>query len=119
MIWKIAHDAEILDITAFGDFFVKNADNSCDFYHVSEGEKNDVTELIDEYGLPPVNIDLGADWYQLDAVAALTEAGWQWNDKQCLGFVQPLFQGGCYEQDNIAVVDFFDYQKQLAASITL
>ena len=117
-LWGIDDKAQILDVTAFADFFVKNEDGSCDFYNISDGEKIDVSELVAEYGLPPVNIDLGADWYHLDTVAGLTEDGWQWSGTQCLGFIKPLFAGGEYEGENMAVMELFDYHQQLAKALT-
>ncbi|NRB38561.1 MAG: hypothetical protein HRU20_08855 [Pseudomonadales bacterium] len=118
-VWQLSDDKQILDITAFGDFFVKAADEKCWFYNITDGEKTDVTELIQEHGLPPVLVELGGDWYQLDALSGLTEDGWILQEHQCLGFKQPLFEGGEYQDGNIAVMDFFVYQQRLADLLTL
>lgn len=113
-IWSLPTDSTILDITAFADFFVQYADGSIDFYNITEGEKTDVSELIAEHGLPPTAIELGGDWYQLDALSAVLEAGWSWQQQECLGFKQPLFADGEYQAENMAVMDIFTYHSRLA-----
>lgn len=116
-IWSLAADSNILDITAFADFFVQYANGNIEFYNITEGEKIDVSDLVAEHGLPPVSIELGGEWYQLDAFSAVVEDGWTWSEQQCLGFKQPLFEAGEYTAENMAVMDIIDYHTTLAAKL--
>ena len=116
-IWALAADSRILDVTAFADFFVQHGNGKIDFYNITEGEKTDVSDLVAEHGLPPVSIELGGDWYQLDALSAVIEAGWTWSEQQCLGFNVALFSGGDYSAENMAVMDIIDYHRTAAKQL--
>lgn len=110
-IWGVPENSEFLDMTPFGDFFVKSSAGKYFLYSLTNGEIEDVSELIEEHGLPPVSIELGEEWYQLDAHAVLLEEGLVLDDNQCFGFKQPIFMGGEYSPDNIEVVDIASYSR--------
>ncbi len=116
-IWGISESSELLDMTPFGDFFILDSEGKYFLYSLTNGEIVDVSELIEEHGLPPVSIELGEEWYQLDAHAVLLENGLELGDNQCFGFKQPLFKGGEYGPDNIDVVDVVNYNKVVHASL--
>ncbi len=110
-VWGVPENSELLDITPFGDFFILDSEGKYFLYSLTNGEVEDVSELIEEHGLPPVSIELGEEWYQLDAHAVLLEDGLELGDNQCFGFKQPLFMGGGYSPDNIEVMDIVSYNR--------
>ncbi len=112
-LWELPVDATVLDITPMGDVFVELPDGEFLMISVTDGETLNVTEEIKEYGLPPVDVALGDDWYHLDAQAALSEAGLTLNTNECFGFKTPLFQAGDYSAENIEVMDILEYHKQV------
>ncbi len=116
-IWGVHKNSEFLDITPFGDFFIKAADGKYFLYSLTNGEVEDVSESIEEHGLPPVSIELGDEWYQLDAQAILMEEGLELGDNQCFGFKRPLFVGGEYSPDNIEIVDIVSYNMAVHKSL--
>lgn len=118
-IWLIDEQSDILDMTAFADFFVRNKEGAIFFYNVTDGEKIDVTTLVNEHGLPPVSIELGGDWYQLDALTGLFEGGCNLQTFECFGFALPLFAGGEYQAENIHVMDIFSYHQKLSECLNL
>lgn len=99
-IWTLSPPEEIIEITSFGDFFVRK-DDEYFLYSLTDGEVQDVTNLINEHGLPPVSIELGDEWYQLDALSALEDIGLSLDEGQCFGFIIDLDSGGDYSLDNI------------------
>lgn len=110
-IWGVPENSEFLDITPFGDFFIKSPEGTYFLYSLTNGEIEDVSESIEEHGLPPVSIELGDEWYQLDAQAILMEEGLELGDNQCFGFKLPLFLDGEYSPDNIELVDIASYNR--------
>lgn len=116
-LWRLPEEANILDVTPMGDVFIELPDNEFVMLSVTDGEAINVSEEIMEYGLPPVDIALGDDWYHLDAQAALSESGMTLNVNECFGFNTPLFQGGDYAAENIEVVNILEYHKQVCASL--
>ena len=116
-LWELPADATVLDITPMGDVFLELPDGEFVMISVTDGEVMTVTEEIKEYGLPPVDVALGDDWYHLDAQAALSEAGLTLNTNECFGFKTPLFKDGDYSAENIEVVDILDYHKQVHQSL--
>lgn len=111
--WNLKANTEILEITAFGDFFVRNHHGCIELYSLTDGEILDVTELVTEYGLPPVNLDLGDEWYQLSTQNALKEEHKELNAQQCFSFITPLFKGGIYGPDNITIEPIEQYHQRL------
>jgi hypothetical protein len=116
-LWKLPADATVLDITPMGDVFLELPDGEFVMISVTDGEVMTVTEEVKEYGLPPVDVALGDDWYHLDAQAALSEAGMTLAANECFGFTKPLFQGGDYSAENIAVMDILEYHKRVRESL--
>lgn len=116
-LWRLPAEAKILDVTPMGDVFIGLSDNEFVMLSVTDGEAINVSEEIMEYGLPPVDIALGDDWYHLDAQAALSESGMTLSENECFGFNTPLFQGGDYAAENIEVVNILEYHKQVCASL--
>ncbi len=116
-LWELPADATVLDITPMGDVFLELPDGEFVMVSVTDGEVMTVTEEIKEYGLPPVDVALGDDWYHLDAQAALSEAGMTLAANECFGFTKPLFQGGDYSAENIAVMDILEYHKRVRESL--
>ena len=112
-LWEVPADATVLDITPMGDVFLELPDGEFAMISVTDGEVMNVTEEIKEYGLPPVDVALGDEWYHLDAQAALSEAGMILNTNECFGFKTPLFQDGDYSAENIEVVDTLEYHKKV------
>ena len=112
-LWELPADATVLDITPMGDVFLELPDGEFVMVSVTDGEVINVTEEIKEYGLPPVDVALGDDWYHLDAQAALSEAGMTLAANECFGFKTPLFQDGGYSAENIEVMDILEYHKQV------
>jgi len=110
-LWELPADATVLDITPMGDVFLELPDGEFVMVSVTDGEVMTVTEEIKEYGLPPVDVSLGDDWYHLDAQAALSEAGMTLSTNECFGFTKPLFQGGDYSAENISVMDILEYHE--------
>lgn len=102
---------KILDITAFGDIFIQT-DNGIIFYNFTDGTISNVTDLIDEFGLPPVNLDLGDQWYQVSAQALLHENHFTLQANECFGFVVALNNDGVYGPENIKAVNLIDYYTQ-------
>ena len=116
-LWELPADAQILDITPMGDVFLELPDGEFAMISVTDGEVMTVTEEIKEYGLPPVDVALGDDWYHLDAQAALSEAGMTLATNECFGFKTPLFQDGDYSAENIAVMNVLEYHKRVRESL--
>jgi hypothetical protein len=116
-LWELPADATVLDITPMGDVFLEIPDGEFVMISVTDGEVMTVTEEIKEYGLPPVDVALGDDWYHLDAQAALSEAGITLAANECFGFAKPLFQGGDYSAENIAVMNVLEYHRQVRESL--
>jgi len=112
-LWGFDASAKILDITAFGDFFVQTPSGSITLVSLTDGKLEDVSELIAELGLPPVSVELGDEWYQLDAQAALNESGITLSLNQCFGFEKPLFIEGEYGPENINVYDICEYHTRI------
>lgn len=112
-LWSLPADATLLDITPMGDAFFELPDGEFVMVSVTDGGVQTVTEEINEFGLPPVDFALGDEWYHLDAQAALSEAGMTLAANECFGFTKPLFQGGDYSAENIAVMDILEYHKQI------
>ncbi len=112
-LWKLPADATVLDITPMGDVFLELPDGDFVMISVTDGETLSVTEEIKEYGLPPVDVAVGDDWYHLDAQAALSEAGMTLASNECFGFKTPLFKDGDYSAENIEVMDILEYHKQV------
>lgn len=117
-IWGIPEGADVLEITAMGDVFVRLPDNTFQLISVTDGVIQDVTDDINEYGLPPVDFALGDEWYQLDAQAALSEEGFTLPAKACFGFRVPLFQGGEYSSANIEAEDILSYHTRVQALVS-
>ena len=116
-LWELPADATVLDITPMGDVFLELPDGEFVMVSVTDGELMTVTEEIKEYGLPPVDVALGDDWYHLDAQAALSGAGMILAINQCFGFKTPLFKDGDYSAENIEVVDILEYHKRVRESL--
>lgn len=114
---KLPQNSHILDITAFGDVFVKIA-NTIDLYSFTDGTISDVTDLIAEFGLPPANLDLGDQWYQLSAQALLYENHYTLADDECFSFKQPLYKEGIYGPENITVIKILDYYAQRLSQLS-
>ena len=112
-LWELPADAIVLDITPMGDVFLELPDGEFVMISVTDGEVMSVTEEIKEYGLPPVDVALGDDWYHLDAQAALSEAGMILNTNECFGFKTPLFKDGDYSAENIDVINILEYHKRV------
>ena len=112
-LWELPADATVLDITPMGDVFLELPDGEFVMVSVTDGEVMTVTEEIKEYGLPPVDVALGDDWYHLDAQAALSEAGMTLNANECFGFKIPLFKDGDYSAENIDVINILEYHKRV------
>ena len=107
-IWELPDSVEIIEMTAFGDFFSKEGD--CYFFNsLTDACRQEVTAEINEFGLPPVSVELGDEWYQLDAQSALDEEGIELSEGQCFGFMTPLYQGGDYALENIEVKKILEY----------
>jgi len=116
-LWELPADAKVLDITPMGDVFLELPDGGFVMVSVTDGGVQNVTEEINEFGLPPVDFALGDEWYHLDAQAALSEAGMTLAANECFGFTKPLFQGGDYSAENIAVMDILMYHKRARQSL--
>jgi len=116
-IWGFASGAKILDITPFGDFFVQ-IDDDIFLYSLTDGEISNVSDAIAEHGLPPVEIALGDEWYQLDAQSMLKEDGLTLGPDQCFGFKDLVFKGGEYGPHNIEIVDLYDYHQRVCSAMT-
>lgn len=112
-LWSLPADATLLDITPMGDAFFELPDGEFVMVSVTDGGVQIVTEEINEFGLPPVDFSLGDEWYHLDAQAALSEAGMTLAANECFGFTKPLFQGGDYSAENIAVTDILEYHHKV------
>ena len=112
-LWELPAEAKVLDITPMGDVFLELPDGEFVMISVTDGEVMSVTEEIKEYGLPPVDVALGDDWYHLDAQAALSEAGMILNTNECFGFKTPLFKDGDYSAENIDVINILEYHKRV------
>lgn len=112
-LWELPADATVLDITPMGDVFLELPNGEFVMVSVTDGDVMNVTEEINEYGLPPVDFALGDEWYHLDAQAALSEAGMILSSNECFGFKTPLFQGGDYSAENIAVINILEYHKRV------
>lgn len=108
-LWSLPTDAKLLDITPMGDAFFELSEGEFVMVSVTDGGVQTVTEEINEFGLPPVDFALGDEWYHLDAQAALSEAGITLAANECFGFTKPLFQGGDYSAENIAVMGILEY----------
>lgn len=108
-LWGFDASARILDITPFGDLFVQEPNAGITLVSLTDGKLENVSELVEELGLPPVSVELGDEWYQLDAQAALNESGIKLDQDQCFSFVQALFLNGEYQSDNIEVYDINEY----------
>lgn len=115
-LWELPADATVLDITPMGDVFLELPNGEFVMVSVTDGEVMTVTEEIKEYGLPPVDVALGDDWYHLDAQAALSEAGMILAANECFGFRTPLFQDGDYSAENIEVMDILEYHGRVRQS---
>lgn len=112
-LWGFDASAKILDITAFGDLFVQISTGGITLVSLTDGKIEDVSELVEELGLPPASVELGDEWYQLDAQAALNESGLSLDPDQCFSFAKPLFLNGEYQSDNIKVCDINEYHARL------
>ena len=112
-IWELSADARVLDITPMGDVFAELPGGEFIMVSVTDGDVLNVTEEIKEYGLPPVDVALGDDWYHLDAQVALSEAGMILNTNECFGFKTPLFKDGDYSAENIDVINILEYHKRV------
>ena len=112
-LWELPAGATVLDITPMGDVFLELPDGEFLMISVTDGETLNVTEDIKEYGLPPVDVALGDEWYHLDAQAALSEAGMTLAANECFGFKTPLFKNGDYSAENIDVMDILEYHKRV------
>lgn len=110
-LWGLSSNVDVLEMTAFGDFFVQEGENYL-LYSLTDARISDVSVEIKEYGLPPVSFELGDEWYQLDAQAALKEDGSSLGPNQCFGFVSSLSDGGEYSLDNISVMDILEYHRR-------
>ena len=114
MKYKVGYDTQPSDgITPMGDVFLELLDGEFVMVSVTDGDVMTVTEEIKEYGLPPVDVALGDDWYHLDAQAALSEAGMILNANECFGFKTPLFKDGDYSAENIDVINILEYHKRV------
>jgi hypothetical protein len=115
-IWQYDVNAKLLDITAFGDFFIQLPNGTIVLYSLTDGQIIEVTELVEEFGLPPVNLDLGDEWYQLSAQALLKEQNEALAEDQCFAFITPLFNEetpGVYGPENIEMVTITEYHQRL------
>ena len=115
-IWQIPKDSEILDITAFGDLFIQHnteGKTTIELISLTDGKREEVTELVEEFGLPPVSLDLGDEWYQLSALNSLQEFGLKLDHSQCFAFIQPVFKGGDYGPENIQAEDIVAYHQRI------
>lgn len=109
-LWELPEGDQVIEMTTFGDFFVQHGEAFL-FYSLTDATISDVTSQVQEFGLPPVSIELGDEWYQLDAKAALDEQEVHLKDGQCFGFKQPLYEGGEYSLENIELVDMLKYHR--------
>ena len=107
---------EILDITAFGDLFIRE-NNRVIYISITDGTIEDVSELVAELGLPPVSLDLGDQWYQLSTQYELAEQGWQLNNEECFAFKTALFANGDYALENVQCRNIIAYHQQHQAQI--
>lgn len=116
-VLKLPNDSQILDVTAFGDVFVKT-ENTITLYSFTDGTISDVSDLIEEFGLPPANLDLGDQWYQLSAQAMLHESHYTLADDECFCFKQALYKEGVYGPENITVIKILDYYTERLSQLT-
>lgn len=114
---KLAEDSQILDITAFGDIFVKT-NQTVTLYSFTDGTISDVSDLIEEFGLPPVHLDLGDQWYQVSAQAMLHEKQYVLSPDECFCFKQALYEEGVYGPENITVIKILDYYTERLQQLT-
>lgn len=115
-LWQYDAKAKLLDITAFGDFFIELSDGTIYLYSLTDGQIIETTELIEEFGLPPVNLDLGDEWYQLSAQSLLKSQNRALTEGQCFAFITPLFiddNPGLYGPENIEVISILEYHQRL------
>ncbi len=118
-IWGLQRTDELIEMTPFGDFFVKDEKGAYWLYSLTDGEVKDVSAEIQEYGLPPVEVALGDEWYQLDAQSVLAEEGWCLEACQCFSFREPVFRGGDYSLDNMMVEDIYAYSCRIHGFVSL
>lgn len=112
-IWGLPDTTQIIEITAFGDFFTKDKQGLYWLYSLTDGEIKEVSREINEFGLPPVEVALGDEWYQLDAQSVLAEEKRVLDENQCFGFKQPVFKQGDYSLENIEVVNICQYSQRI------
>lgn len=112
-IWGVPEHDDIIEVTAFGDFFTKSPSGEYTLYCLTDGEIKSVTAEVKEHGLPPVEIALGDEWYQLDAQNMLKEAGEQLGDHEVFAFTSPVFLGGEYGPDNVSVENICLYSRRI------
>lgn len=116
-VLKLPEGSQILDITAFGDVFIKN-EEAIVLYSFTDGTISDVSELVDEFGLPPVHLDLGDEWYQVSAQAMLLEKGHTLAHDECFSFKQALYNEGVYGPENITTIKILDYYAEQLPQLT-
>ncbi len=110
-IWSLDTNTKILDITPFGDLFIQVSAEEINLISVTDGQVVDVTQDVLEFGLPPVEIALGDEWYQLSTQSILKEEEYQLEPNTCFGFKKALFLGGEYTIENVEVVNIVQYHK--------
>lgn len=101
------HD-RLLEVTPFGDVFIER-DERIYLLSFTDGFIEDVSELANDFGLPPEHLDLADEWYQLGTLGDLKSHGLTLEQGQCFGFVTPLNQGGEYSPNNVATFALGEY----------
>ena len=110
-IWSLDDNTEILDITPFGDLFIQISPEEIHLISATDGQIVNVTDDVLEFGLPPVELALGDEWYQLGTQSILKEEGYHLEANMCFGFKKALFLGGEYSIENVEVFDISQYHQ--------
>lgn len=97
--WKIGPDAELLQLTVFGDLFLETPDGHVHFLDTARSTYEEVAESVEEWGpMMPVR---GPEWFHAEVLLELLQLDARPEPGFIYSWRQPLFLGGEESLDNV------------------
>ncbi len=107
--WLIGSDLQPIVATVMGDVFLKSEDGCVSLLRTDLGELSRVASSVEGLKNSLKDSALVQDWFMLNLLQKLIDAGAVRGTNQVFGFVIPPVLGGEYSEKNIRVVSLPKY----------
>src|SRR5580765_6985367 len=108
--WRVPQHFEPVFLSAFGDWFFRDADNHVHMFDLVSGELKQVADSLSEFEALLELEDYQREWLMSELVEKLRRSGVTRARGQCYAFRTPPMLGGQLSPSNIVVWDLAAYQ---------